>query len=206
MAYCLAISRGLRVKSPALVPRAARRACGSIAIFPRGAVAVTICRQHPQNGRREYLLAQRSKPPAKGFWSIPGGKIELGESALHAGAREVAEETGLRASDGLRFHPLAICTTDAIYPLEWSSASSTPPQFHYLIAHFFAWSTDWHARVTAGDDAAALRWVTMEELKSGTVATAGNVSTVFARAESLLSAAVLKVEASVSVEEHDADS
>jgi len=38
------------------------------------------------------LLAKRSKEPSKGKWSIPGGRLELGESIYEAAKREVMEE------------------------------------------------------------------------------------------------------------------
>jgi ADP-ribose pyrophosphatase YjhB (NUDIX family) len=42
-----------------------------------------------------FLLVLRGREPAKGLWSIPGGKVEPGESDAEAIAREVLEETGL---------------------------------------------------------------------------------------------------------------
>ena len=41
------------------------------------------------------LLVQRGKPPYEGIWSLPGGSVEPGETAMAAATREVAEETGL---------------------------------------------------------------------------------------------------------------
>ena len=41
------------------------------------------------------LLVRRGQEPAKGCWSIPGGRVEAGESDSTATAREVLEETGL---------------------------------------------------------------------------------------------------------------
>ena len=45
----------------------------------------------------QVLLIKRGKPPGKGLWSLPGGKIELGETALAAARRELFEETQVRA-------------------------------------------------------------------------------------------------------------
>ena len=50
----------------------------------------------PTDAGPELLLAQR--PPGEalaGFWEFPGGKLEAGETALHAVVREVREELGV---------------------------------------------------------------------------------------------------------------
>jgi ADP-ribose pyrophosphatase YjhB (NUDIX family) len=44
----------------------------------------------------KVLLLRRAKSPGKGFWSLPGGRVEFGESLATALTREVDEETGLR--------------------------------------------------------------------------------------------------------------
>lgn len=41
------------------------------------------------------LLIRRGTPPAQGSWSVPGGRVEPGETIAAACVREVAEETGL---------------------------------------------------------------------------------------------------------------
>jgi len=44
----------------------------------------------------KVLLVRRARSPGKGFYSLPGGRVEFGESLHTALAREVDEETGLR--------------------------------------------------------------------------------------------------------------
>ena len=41
------------------------------------------------------LLIKRSTPPFVGYWALPGGRVEPGETADQAIMREVKEETGL---------------------------------------------------------------------------------------------------------------
>jgi 8-oxo-dGTP diphosphatase len=66
-------------------------------------VATSAHPQHPQlavSGAifRDYkvLLVRRARSPGKGLYSLPGGRVEFGESLHTALHREVDEETGLR--------------------------------------------------------------------------------------------------------------
>ncbi|MDB5607060.1 MAG: hydrolase [Bradyrhizobium sp.] len=59
--------------------------------------------QHPQLAvsaaifrNDKILLVRRARSPAKGFYSLPGGRVEFGESLHTALHREVAEETALK--------------------------------------------------------------------------------------------------------------
>lgn len=44
------------------------------------------------------LLIRRRNPPNDNTWALPGGVIEVGESPAEGAARELAEETSLKAS------------------------------------------------------------------------------------------------------------
>lgn len=46
------------------------------------------------------LLVQRGHEPGRGLWSVPGGRLEPGETLTEGCAREVLEETGLRVVPG----------------------------------------------------------------------------------------------------------
>ena len=46
------------------------------------------------------LLIRRGHEPEAGRWSLPGGRIEAGESDEQALVREVREETGLEVAPG----------------------------------------------------------------------------------------------------------
>jgi 8-oxo-dGTP diphosphatase len=43
------------------------------------------------------LIARRARAPLKGFYSLPGGRVEYGETLREAALRELYEEVGLRA-------------------------------------------------------------------------------------------------------------
>ena len=53
---------------------------------------------HDAAGR--LLLIRRGREPSRGSWSLPGGRVEAGESPEEAVEREVLEETGLRVRAG----------------------------------------------------------------------------------------------------------
>ena len=57
---------------------------------PQLAVSAVIFREG------KLLLLKRAKSPGHGLWSLPGGRVEFGESLHTALAREVDEEAGLQ--------------------------------------------------------------------------------------------------------------
>jgi len=87
------------------------------------------------------LLVQRGHPPGAGRWSLPGGRVENGESPAAAAAREVAEETGLTVEVG---ELLATVTIG-----------------DYLVHDFAATVTGGELR--AGDDASDVRWCSLAD-------------------------------------------
>lgn len=53
---------------------------------------------YDEDGR--ILLVRRRNDPGRGLWSVPGGRVEPGETDTQAVIREMAEETGLRVEPG----------------------------------------------------------------------------------------------------------
>jgi len=95
------------------------------------------------------LLIRRGRGPAAGQWSVPGGRVEWGETLARAVEREVAEETGL----SVRCGPF----------LGWVERMGQG--HHYVIMDFRAevvGGTGVAPR--AGDDAAEAAWIPLDEV------------------------------------------
>jgi ADP-ribose pyrophosphatase YjhB (NUDIX family) len=100
------------------------------------------------------LLIRRGHGPAAGTWSVPGGRVELGETLHEALVREVAEETGL------------VVVVERF--LGWverilDDAPEAAPM-HFVILDFVVVPLDPDVPPVAGDDAAEAAWVRLEDL------------------------------------------
>ena len=99
------------------------------------------------------LLIRRGKPPRAGQWSLPGGAQQLGETLAEAITREVREETGLELAD------LRLLTTVDLIEREPDGRV----RYHYTLVDFTAEAAD--GEPVAGDDAAAVGWFALDELR-----------------------------------------
>jgi ADP-ribose pyrophosphatase YjhB (NUDIX family) len=61
------------------------------------------------------LLIRRGHAPSAGLWSVPGGRVEAGESLTEAVVREVREETGLAVRPGAVVGRLSIPGGGVVY-------------------------------------------------------------------------------------------
>lgn len=93
------------------------------------------------DGAERLLLILRGHPPGEGLWSLPGGRVEPGESDAAALERELLEETGLRVRVG---------------DLAGTVERPGPAGVLYEIHDYFATSAGGTPR--PGDDAADVGW------------------------------------------------
>lgn len=61
------------------------------------------------------LLVRRGHDPHAGLWSLPGGRVEDGETLERAVRREVLEETGLRVDVGEVVGQIRIPAVSVVY-------------------------------------------------------------------------------------------
>ena len=95
------------------------------------------------------LLVRRGHGPAAGAWSVPGGRVEVGETLAEAVTRELREETGIDGVCG----PL----------LGW--VERIEADHHFVILDFEVTIVGGD-QPEAGDDAAEAAWVELHEVAS----------------------------------------
>ncbi|MCB1014909.1 MAG: NUDIX domain-containing protein [Acidimicrobiales bacterium] len=88
------------------------------------------------------LLVRRGRGAAAGTWSVPGGRIEAGETVQEAVLRELREETGLEGVCG-----------------ELVGWAERIDDGHHAVILDFAVTVLDAAEPVAGDDAAEAQWV-----------------------------------------------
>ncbi len=98
------------------------------------------------------LLVERGREPLKGFWSLPGGVLETGETLAEGVVREVLEETGL------------IVSVDQ--PVEIFERIMRDPdgkaEYHYVLVDYICRVTG--GSLAAADDVADVRWTPKQDL------------------------------------------
>jgi len=96
----------------------------------------------------DVLLIQRGTAPRKGEWSIPGGRIEAGETEAQAAQRELGEETNVCADLLTK-----ITALDADFE-----------GYHYRLHDYLArWTS---GTPKAGDDADNAQFIPMSEIEA----------------------------------------
>ena len=101
----------------------------------------------------KVLLVLRANPPSEKMWSIPGGRVELGETLQEAAEREIKEETGITIRAKEPVFTFEVIDRDAAGRV----------RFHYVIIDLAA---DYlSGEPYAGDDAVDTDWISAEDLK-----------------------------------------
>lgn len=99
------------------------------------------------------LLVLRGREPGAGLWSIPGGKVEPGESLEAALRREVLEETALEVDVGEYVGTVERPAPDGdVFVIHDYRATPAPGATA--------------AAVRAGDDAADVGWFTPDQVRA----------------------------------------
>ena len=111
-------------------------------LFPIGVNVLVI-----RDGK--LLLGKRKSARHDGEWGVPGGHLEEGESILGCAARELKEETGIKAS---RFK-LAVIANDP-----------HQEEFHYLHFAFLAEDAEGEAQLAEPDECYEWGWFDLQNL------------------------------------------
>jgi ADP-ribose pyrophosphatase YjhB (NUDIX family) len=93
------------------------------------------------------LLVERGRQPLKGYWSLPGGAVEVGEQLTDAVRREVLEETALA------IEPISV--VEIFERITRDPAGLA--QYHYVLIDYLCRVTG--GELKAGDDVSGARWV-----------------------------------------------
>jgi 8-oxo-dGTP diphosphatase len=104
------------------------------------------------------LLIKRKYNPDAGYWSIPGGHLDLGERVEYAAVREAQEETGFKT----KISKLAGIINKIMYDDEGKI------EYHYVLINYFVEQIegDPNQPPKADDDALDARFVPFDELKN----------------------------------------
>jgi 8-oxo-dGTP diphosphatase len=101
-----------------------------------------------RDGSERLLLIRRGHEPGAGLWSIPGGRVEPGETDAQALVRELREETGLLVAPG----PL-------VGSVQRPAGDGRVLDIRDYAAEVIG------GLLAAGDDAADARWVSAGEME-----------------------------------------
>jgi len=103
------------------------------------------------------LLVKRKYNPDAGYWSIPGGHLDLGEKVEAAAEREAFEETGFK----VKVTKLAGIIDKIMYD------KTGKIEYHYVLINYFVEQIEGNSNQPpkAADDALDAKFVPFDELK-----------------------------------------
>lgn len=121
--------------------------------YPKPSLTADMCVYAEEDGALYVLLIRRGRPPCKGEWAFPGGFVEQGETVEHAAARELFEETGVKA---LSFSLVGVFSEPGRNPRGWT-----------VTAAFKAKVDRSAIRAVGMDDAAEAAWFRLAFRREG---------------------------------------
>jgi 8-oxo-dGTP diphosphatase len=130
--------------------------------MPRDRCSISGSRRYPANpipgvgaiiieGQR-ILLVERGREPLAGYWSLPGGVLEVGELLEQAVKREVLEETGLVIEPGPVVEIFERIIRDDTGAVE----------YHYVLVDYLCKVVG--GTLMAADDARGVAWIERSRL------------------------------------------
>jgi 8-oxo-dGTP diphosphatase len=113
-------------------------------LAPRDGASIAVFKDH------KVLLVKRGRAPFAGLWSLPGGKVEGGETPRQAVCREIKEETGIEAEvEGI---------IDTVTIAAGLPGGTTP----YRLTVFYGRPVG--GSLKAGSDSEAAEWVHLDDI------------------------------------------
>ena len=121
--------------------------CGLVYYFNSSAAVVAVI----ENEKNEILVATRVADPAKGTFDLPGGFIDMHETAEEAVYREVLEETGLKINSVYYLFSIPNLYVNSDFEV-------------HTVDMFFRCKTDDFSHLKANDDVSELQFIARENL------------------------------------------
>ncbi|PXV67564.1 mutator protein MutT [Dysgonomonas alginatilytica] len=121
--------------------------CGFIYYFNPSSATIGVI----FNEKNEILVATRAHEPAKGTLDLPGGFVDMNETAEEAVIREIKEETGLDVSAAQYLFSIPNLYMYSGFEVETTDL-------------FFLCKVDSNARFAANDDVAELKFLPLSDL------------------------------------------
>lgn len=120
--------------------------------YPHIGVGILLIREN------SLLLVKRKYNPDAGYWSIPGGHVDLGEKVIDAAEREGFEETGFK----VKVTKLAGIIDKIMHD------SKGKIEYHYILINYFVEQVegDHNQEPIPDTDALEAKFVNFDDLKS----------------------------------------
>jgi 8-oxo-dGTP diphosphatase len=118
--------------------------------YPRPAVTTDCAVFKNDNGELNILLIQRKGDPYKGSWALPGGFMQMDETAAECAKRELFEETGIKEVELEQLYTFTDVNRD--------------PRGRTISIAYLGFVDAQHSVITAGDDAENARWFSLKNI------------------------------------------